>query len=175
MATMTRRRLVTTRKWLSTVGLLLGVAAAPFGALDWQTWHHAYDEWKVSRRICVGMSLQDVLAVMPPPTRAAGHAGTQYLEFENGTVVVLLDFRERISQVAVKRPAGPGTPHWLIAGGLTLLAAYTGYLWWRDRPPPEGHCRVCAYDLRGNVSGRCPECGTAVAETPGRGGERSAK
>ena len=26
-----------------------------------------------------------------------------------------------------------------------------------DRPP--GHCRSCGYNLTGNVSGRCPECG----------------
>jgi len=26
-----------------------------------------------------------------------------------------------------------------------------------------GHCRGCDYDLTGNVSGRCPECGTPIA------------
>ncbi|QDV91085.1 hypothetical protein RAS2_21750 [Phycisphaerae bacterium RAS2] len=30
----------------------------------------------------------------------------------------------------------------------------------RDR---HGHCRVCGYNLAGNVSGRCPECGTLVS------------
>lgn len=29
----------------------------------------------------------------------------------------------------------------------------------RDRRPIEGHCRRCEYNLTGNVSGRCPECG----------------
>lgn len=142
------------------------------GALDWRTWQHGYRQWRVERRIRVGMPLKDVLAVMPPPTRMAGHAGTQYVEFENGGITVLLDFHERVSKVTVKPPAGPGTPNWLIAAVLTLLAAYTGYLWWRDRPPPAGHCPVCAYDLRGNVSGRCPECGTAVGAHAGRGSER---
>lgn len=28
-----------------------------------------------------------------------------------------------------------------------------------------GHCRMCGYDLTGNVSGVCPECGTPA--TPG--------
>ena len=32
----------------------------------------------------------------------------------------------------------------------------------RRRPPPPGHCRKCRYDLTGNTSGVCPECGTAV-------------
>ena len=27
-------------------------------------------------------------------------------------------------------------------------------------------CRQCGYDLTGNVSGRCPECGTATVTTP---------
>jgi hypothetical protein len=27
---------------------------------------------------------------------------------------------------------------------------------------PDGACQKCGYDLTGNVSGRCPECGAAV-------------
>lgn len=27
---------------------------------------------------------------------------------------------------------------------------------------PAGHCQRCGYDLTGNVSGRCPECGVAA-------------
>ncbi|MCO6438981.1 MAG: hypothetical protein J5J06_17955 [Phycisphaerae bacterium] len=47
---------------------------------------------------------------------------------------------------------------------VALLAAYP--LWrfgrdrwrrWRIRP---GHCKNCLYDLTGNITGRCPECGT---------------
>lgn len=34
------------------------------------------------------------------------------------------------------------------------------FLFWRDRRRfLDGHCRKCGYDLRGNVSGVCPECG----------------
>lgn len=44
---------------------------------------------------------------------------------------------------------------------LVLVAAATGLLWWLDRPPRCGvpSCVVCGYDLTGNVSGACPECG----------------
>ena len=31
------------------------------------------------------------------------------------------------------------------------------------RPPYQGRCPRCGYDLTGNVSSTCPECGTAVA------------
>ena len=34
----------------------------------------------------------------------------------------------------------------------------------RERRPfyPPGHCQKCGYNLTGNVSGVCPECGTAT-------------
>ena len=32
---------------------------------------------------------------------------------------------------------------------------------------PEGHCRRCGYNLTGNTSGICPECGTPVGEKAG--------
>ena len=41
-----------------------------------------------------------------------------------------------------------------------LSALVAGWLWRRDRPRPgPGHCQRCGYNLRGNVSGVCPECG----------------
>lgn len=32
----------------------------------------------------------------------------------------------------------------------------------RRRPPMPGHCMSCNYDLHGNESGTCPECGTPI-------------
>lgn len=35
-------------------------------------------------------------------------------------------------------------------------------LFWRYRRLPSGFCQNCSYDLTGNISGVCPECGVAV-------------
>ena len=42
-----------------------------------------------------------------------------------------------------------------------LLAAAipVGLIWYRGRRIPPGRCQNCGYDLTGNTSGRCPECG----------------
>ena len=43
---------------------------------------------------------------------------------------------------------------------LLLLAA------WQDRRRlPAGSCHKCGYNLHGNVSGRCPECGIPVSDS----------
>jgi hypothetical protein len=49
-------------------------------------------------------------------------------------------------------------PLWIPAVALLTFSA----VWYRrSRPPKPGFCR-CGYDLTGNVSGRCPECGRTV-------------
>jgi hypothetical protein len=46
---------------------------------------------------------------------------------------------------------------------LLVVAITTALLWWRDRRGIlPGHCQACGYDLTGNMSGTCPECGKAV-------------
>ena len=46
---------------------------------------------------------------------------------------------------------------------LLLLGLPAALLWWSERwPRDEGRCARCGYDLTGNVSGRCPECGGRI-------------
>lgn len=48
--------------------------------------------------------------------------------------------------------------------GFLLCHAAIGLLRWTKRnfwwEPGAGRCRSCGYDLTGNTSGTCPECGT---------------
>ena len=60
-----------------------------------------------------------------------------------------------------------GVPLWL---PFLALAGPTAMLWHRDRRPPPGHCRNCGYNLTGNTSGRCPECGESVPPRSERAG-----
>jgi len=56
-------------------------------------------------------------------------------------------------------------PLWL---PLLLIALPTGFLFWSDhrKRTRMGHCTTCGYDLKGNTSGTCPECG-AVSSAGG--------
>ncbi len=54
------------------------------------------------------------------------------------------------------------TPLWL---PLAAIGVPTILAWRRDRPFPLGHCQNCGYNLTGNESCVCPECGTKI-ESP---------
>ncbi|HUU98153.1 MAG TPA: hypothetical protein VM487_20670 [Phycisphaerae bacterium] len=60
-----------------------------------------------------------------------------------------------------------------IGGGGCLLGALIGLALARraqrrcEERRAKGLCINCGYDLTGNVSGRCPECGTAVGSGSG--------
>ena len=53
--------------------------------------------------------------------------------------------------------------------GLAVGAAAGSYYAWRvAHPDPRtlsGHCNKCGYNLTGNLSGICPECGTDASST----------
>jgi hypothetical protein len=68
---------------------------------------------------------------------------------------------------ACNPPVCPVWPIWFADWYQIFFAGYTAavvYAFCRDRNerPAEGCCRSCGYDLRGNVSGICPECGTPI-------------
>lgn len=58
-------------------------------------------------------------------------------------------------------------PLWLVAPPLAVLALVLSCR--RRVDAPRNACRGCGYDLTGNVSGRCPECGAAATGREVRG------
>jgi hypothetical protein len=61
----------------------------------------------------------------------------------------------------------------IISGVVVLVGA--GMMWvgyWPRRRGQTPHCRKCNYNLLGNESGRCPECGTAITRRKVVYGER---
>ncbi len=45
---------------------------------------------------------------------------------------------------------------------LLLILIPGVYLWWPRRKPPDHCCQTCGYNLTGNKSGTCPECGLPI-------------
>lgn len=55
-------------------------------------------------------------------------------------------------------------PLWLPFLLFALPSAYLWWMgWWNNKyyPPQPDHCQKCGYNLTGNTSGTCPECGTS--------------
>ncbi len=58
-------------------------------------------------------------------------------------------------------------PAWIQVVVTGLLPAIWLIRRYRSRPPRIGFCQKCGYNLTGNFSGICPECGTEIgAKTP---------
>ena len=58
-------------------------------------------------------------------------------------------------------------PDWELATALLVLPVFTFWQWrrWKKIVSPSG-CTECGYNLTGNTSGTCPECGTPVPSKP---------
>ena len=54
-----------------------------------------------------------------------------------------------------------GIPLWIVFVVVTVPSLLGAWLY---RKTSLGHCQNCGYDLTGNVSGVCPECGKAVKQ-----------
>jgi hypothetical protein len=76
-----------------------------------------------------------------------------------GVWFAFLSWRE-----AQKPPPGGDLPPCHFIAVFLGLFIWTTWAWVRKPRRPRGHCRSCGYDLTGNVSGVCPECGSATAE-----------
>ena len=52
-------------------------------------------------------------------------------------------------------------PFWI---PVVLVGLPTVFLWLKDRRISPYHCQRCGYNLTGNVSGICPECGKPIQD-----------
>ena len=83
------------------------------------------------------------LTETPPASRGWGGHGFRWI-YRSSSFIKSLDI-----------------PLWIF---LLPVGVATLMLWGRDRKHHKpGHCRKCGYNLTGNESGLCPECGLAVA------------
>lgn len=146
-------------KWIGTVFCVVIVAAAAM-TLRW----HAH--W-LSPHMAVGVGVYagaayanwtpDDLANMPPAAEAP--SGVEVVTARSWS-----DVARRWSRYALWPMSHSAAnfrvayvPLWIV---FVVAAVPTGVLWWRDRRRIlPVHCEKCGYDLTGNVSGRCPECG----------------
>jgi hypothetical protein len=95
-----------------------------------------------------------------------------YASLRKGSFVAVRDnpYLGLVLVEGAQAPYWPGsTRHIELPLYILLLAAAlpTLLVWWFwPKPPKPGHCR-CGYDLTGNTSGVCPECGAEVSRRAG--------
>jgi len=70
-----------------------------------------------------------------------------------------------IRQYQIGSITGVDIPMWLFVVGMLVP---TVWLFFMGRKNRTGFCARCGYDLTGNQSGVCPECGVATAESIGK-------
>jgi len=96
-----------------------------------------------------------ILAGLVTSALLAAFANKQLWEASSATVKQVIDRDGDLDWVVRVYRAGHAV---MIAAPAVLIALAIAH-----RPLRPTHaCRFCGYDLTGNTSGRCPECGTAV-------------
>ena len=151
-------------KWAGTLGCVLTVAAFVLSA--W--WFIQIGRW----------SELSVCGLKPPCHYLVWVTGG-WVNFRQDTTPSLgsdWELRRRtvwgFTRLALFPAIQPGYPRsydvtiplWLL---FCILLIPTLLLWHRDRRKPRpGFCRGCDYDLTGNTTGRCPECGLDIPKPP---------
>ena len=102
--------------------------------------------------------------VQPIKVPGFHYRGTFYLQM-NDKISIPFDFITRgTGQVSVFTCA---VPLWFI---FLIFAVMTALLWFHHPRIQPGHCHICNYDLTGNTSGICSECGTLIPKEEERSG-----
>ncbi|OWY70048.1 hypothetical protein B7486_17245 [cyanobacterium TDX16] len=91
----------------------------------------------------------------------SGFAVTSRSLPNHGLLTQLHDF---LSMPTLVSQRANGSTYWIAFGPFILALVLVAGLahFFSRRRIPSGHCHQCGYDLTGNESGRCPECGASV-------------
>jgi hypothetical protein len=171
---MTGRRSTLRRvgKWVG-LGLCAIIVAAATGSTAREEGYTAYDGARVSVTVWEGGIAISWWSPAPPSPQSGEWLPPQATAAEIAQLERLIAELDRLAarpwylKIAwlprIKGDRADGhlfLPLWI---PLVIVAVPMAILWWRDRRRlPPGHCRQCGYNLTGNVSGVCPECGTPV-------------
>jgi hypothetical protein len=126
--------------------------------------------WWVFNALVVLSAL--LFAVIPMPLLGAPSPNRNFI-FGNRELIVVCDhvslwlFWFDWHQKSLRTPGAVTQLHIYLWVPLVLcvgIIAARLIVWNRQRRKPAGSCQHCGYDLTGNVSGICPECGKAVAD-----------
>lgn len=164
---MERERLEARLKWFFTI-MFVSIVLAHIVTSYWSVlWVDGSGEPRVlARDGRVSVDIGCRLRVIPDTSRLASGWDVQRTTSLKHTYVGLW-FRLGRSALAATVPLWP---FWAVSG---FLGACFWYSDWRTVKPY--NCRDCGYDLTGNVSGRCPECGASCMPDKRRGsGDRRA-
>jgi hypothetical protein len=67
----------------------------------------------------------------------------------------------------IRLPSAVGIELWMpLWAPCVAVSLATAWLWRLDRRRPPGACPKCGYDLTGNTTGVCPECGAPFRLKP---------
>ena len=132
-----------------------------------------------ARRVCrwIGLGLSVVLSMLwvVSVRYAFGYVGSSAcVYFESGAYSMFATRGQwpaegwlgigRSRWPVIWRPEAPALllmmPLWMPLSGAVIP---TVFLCRRTLRSPPGHCQTCGYNLTGDVSGVCPECGTPIA------------
>ena len=164
-----RRRLRRVGKWAG-LGVCAVIVAAGTGSAARQWGYTAYEGPRVRVTVVDGAIEVSWWTPAPPsqtasPLTVATPSDVAYVERLIAEIAGLAARPWFLRLAWLPRTRGDRADGYLLLPlwiPLAIVGIPTAILWWRDRRRiPAGHCRKCGYNLTGNVSGVCPECGTA--------------
>lgn len=151
-------------KWAATLAslVLIGLAVISFRYSVYVNYDRAHAVRLLAGGISVVPQVRSHCAHAPPlsPPPLVYHSDLDFVWTYPGMVTALTranNWPQFSGDVVI--------PIWLLFAPAALLSIA---LWIADRRlVRSGFCSTCGYDLTGNVSGRCPECGTLKEKCEG--------